>query len=86
MMQLIKVEVSPNTKIRDKVVPRVMLGTANIVVKAMIEAIAQHLVRNVPNVGERTILRLCAKVVQMKNETKAGLGLRKARRERSSMR
>ena len=86
MMQLIKVEVSPNTKIRDEVIPRVMLGTANIVVKAMIEAIAQHLVRNVPDVGERTILRLCAKVVQMTNETKADLGLRKARRERSSMR
>ena len=86
MMQLIEVEVSPNTKIRDEVIPRVMLGTANIVVKAMIEAIAQHLVRNVPNVGGRIILRLCAKVVQMTNETKAGLGPRKARRERSSMR
>ena len=86
MMQLIKVEVNPNTRIRDEVIPRVMLGTANIVVKAMIEAIAQHLVRSVPNVGERTILRLCVKVVQMTNETKTGLDLRKARRERSSMR
>ena len=86
MMQLTKVEVSPNTKIRDKVVPRVMLGTANIVVKAMIEAIAQHLERNVPNVEGKTILKWYAKVVQMTNETKAGLGQRKVKKERSSMR
>ena len=51
----------------------------------MIEAVAQHLVRSVPNVGKRTILKLCVKVVQVTNETKAGLGLRKARREKSSM-
>ena len=61
MMQLIEVEVNPNTRIRDVVIPRVMLGTANIVVKAMIEATAQHLVRNVPNVGERTILTAVSK-------------------------
>ena len=30
--------------------------------------------------GKRTILKLCVKVVQVTNETKAGLGLRKARR------
>ena len=86
MMQLTEVEVSPNTKIRVEVIPRVMLGTANIVVKAMIEAIAQHLVRNVPNVGEKIILKQCAKVVQMTNEIKAGLGQRKGKKERSSMR
>ena len=87
MMQLIEVEVNPNTRIRDEVSPRVMLGTANIVVKAMIEAIAQHLVRNAPNVAKRTISKLCAKaIVQVINMTKAGLGLRKARRAKSSMR
>ena len=52
----------------------------------MIEAVAQHLVRSVPNVGKRTILKLCVKaMVLMTNETKAGLGLRKARRAKSSM-
>ena len=86
MMQLIEVEVNPNTRIRDEVSPRVMLGTANTVVRAMIEAIAQHLVRSVPNVGKRTILKLCVKaMVLMTNEIKAGLGLRKARRAKSSM-
>ena len=55
-------------------------------VQATIEAVAQHLVRNVPNVGKRTILKLCVKaMVLMTNETKAGLGLRKARRAKSSM-
>ena len=54
-------------------------------VKATIKAVAQHLVRSVPNVGKRTILKLCVKVVQVTNETKAGLGLRKARRAKSSM-
>ena len=86
MMQLTEVKVNPNTKIRDEVIPKVILGTANIVVKAMIEAIAQHLVRNVPNVEEKTILKQYAKVVQMTNETKAGLGQRKGKKERSSMR
>ena len=86
MMQLTEVEVNPNTKIMDEVIPRVILGTANIVVKAMIEAIAQHLVRNVPNVEEKTILKWYEKVVQMTNETKAGLGQRKEKKERSSMR
>ena len=86
MMQLIKVEVNPNTRIRDEVSPRVMLGIANNVVRAMIKAITQHLVRSVPNVGKRTILKLCVKaMVLMTNETKAGLGLRKARRAKSSM-
>ena len=51
----------------------------------MIEAVAQHLVRSVPNVGKRTILKLCVKEVQATNETKAGLGLRKTRRAKSSM-
>ena len=51
----------------------------------MIEAVAQHLVRSVPNVVKRTILKLCVKVVQVTNETRAGLGLRKARRGKSSM-
>ena len=86
MMQLIKVEVNPNTRIRDEVSPRVMLGTTNTVVRAMIEAITQHLVRSVQNAGKRTILKLCVKaMVLMKNEIKAGLGLRKARRAKSSM-
>ena len=36
--------------------------------------------------GKRTILKLCVKVmVLMTNETKTGLGLRKARRAKSSM-
>ena len=53
----------------------------------MIEAVAQHLVRSVPNVGKRIILKLSVKaMVLMTNETKAGLGLRKARRVKSSMR
>ena len=86
MMQLIEVEVNPNKKIRDAVSPKALLGTANIVVKVMIEAVAQHLVRSVPNVGKRTILKLCVKArVLMTNKTKAGLGLRKARRAKSSM-
>ena len=86
MMQSFEVEVNPKTKIRDTVGPKALLGTANIVVKVMIEAVAQHLVRSVPNVGERTILKLCVKpMVLMTNETKAGLGLRKARRAKSSM-
>ena len=65
--------------------PKALLGTANIVVKTMIEVVAQHLVRNAPNVAKRTILKLCVKVVQVTNETKAGLGLRKVRRAKSSM-
>ena len=86
MMQSIEVEVNPNKRIRDEICPRGMLGTTNIVVRAMIEAVAQHLVRSVPNVGKRTILKLCVKaMVLMPNETKAGLGLRKARRAESSM-
>ena len=52
----------------------------------MIEAVAQHLVRSVPNVGKRTISKLCVKaMVLMTNKTKAGLGLRKARRAKSSI-
>ena len=87
MMQLIEVEVNPNTRIRDKVIPRVMLGIANIVVKAMIEVTAQHLVRNALNVVERIILKLCVKTGSNdKQDHKAGLGLRKARRAKSSMR
>ena len=36
--------------------------------------------------GKRTILKLCVKaMVLMTNETKAGLGLRKVRRAKSSM-
>ena len=53
----------------------------------MIKAVAQHLVRSVPNVEKRTILELCVKaMVLMTNETKAGLGPRKARKAKSSMR
>ena len=52
----------------------------------MIEAVAQHLVRSVPNVKKGTILELSVKaMVLMTNETKAGLGPRKARKGRSSM-
>ena len=52
----------------------------------MIKAVAQHLVRSVPNVGKRTISELSVKaMVLVINETKAGLGLRKARRAKSSM-
>ena len=48
----------------------------------MIEAIAQDLVKSVPNVGERITLKLCVKVVQ--NMTI--LGPRKdLKRARSSM-
>ena len=51
----------------------------------MIEAVAQHLVRSVPNVGKRTILKLCVKArVLMTYETKAGLGL-KVRKGKNSM-
>ena len=83
MMQLIEVEVNPNTRIRDKVVPRVMLGTANTVTRAMIKAIAQHLVKSVPNVAERITLKLCVKVVQ--NMTNPG-PRRDLKRAKSSMR
>ena len=84
---IIEVEVNPRTRIRDIVGPKAQLGTVNIVVKAMIEAAAQHLVRNALNVAERIISKLCVKaMVLMTNETKAGLGLRKARRAKSSMR
>ena len=87
MMQLIEVEISPNTRIRDEVGPRVILGTVNIVVKVMTKATVQYLVRNAPNVAKRTISKLCTKaMVQVINVTKAGLGLRKARRAKSSMR
>ena len=55
-------------------------------VKATIEAVAQHLVRSAPNVGKRTISELSVKaMVLVTNEIKAGLGLRKKRRARSSM-
>ena len=64
-----------------------MLGTANTVVRAMIEAIAQHLVRSVQNVGKRTILKLCVKaMVLITNEIKAGLGPRKAKSSMKLMR
>ena len=52
----------------------------------MIEAVVQHLVRSVPNVGKRTILELFAKaMVLVTNETKAGLGPRKERKGKISM-
>ena len=47
----------------------------------MIKAIAQHLVRSAPNVGKRTISELSVKaMVLVTNESKAGLGPRKARK------
>ena len=53
----------------------------------MIEATVQHLVKNVPNVAERTISSLYVRVVQMINETKVGLGPRRdLKRAKSSMR
>ena len=55
------VEASLRTKIRDVVSPKVQLGTVNIVVKAMIEAIAQNLVRSVPNVAERITFKAVRK-------------------------
>ena len=58
------VEVNPRVKIRDVVSPKAQLGIASIVGKAMIDAIAQHLVRSVPNVVERITLKLCVKLVQ----------------------
>ena len=52
----------------------------------MIKAVAQHLVRSVPNVGKRAISELSVKaMVLVINEIKAGLGPRKARRAKSSM-
>ena len=67
--------------------PKAQLETANIARKVMTEVVAQHLVRSGPNVGKRTISELSVKaMVQVINMTKAGLGLRKARRARSFMR
>ena len=66
--------------------PKVPLETASIVGKAMTEVIVQHLVKNAPNVVERTISSLYVKVVQMINETKVGLGLKSLKRAKSSMR
>ena len=71
---------SQEPKIRDVVSPKVPLETANIVEKAMTEVIVQHLVKNVPNVVERTISSLYVKVVQMINETKVGLGLKSTKK------
>ena len=52
----------------------------------MIKVVAQHLVRSVPTVGKRTILELSVKaMVLVINKTKAGLGPRKARKGKSSM-
>ena len=83
---IIGVEANPGTRIRDVVGPKVSLETASIVGKAMIEAV-QHLVKNVPNVAERTISSLYVRVVQMINETKVGLGPRRdLKRAKSSMR
>ena len=53
----------------------------------MIEAVAQHLVRSVPNVGKRTISDLSVKaMVLVIKKTKAGLGPRKGRSSMKSMR
>ena len=52
----------------------------------MIKVVAQHLVRSVPNVGKRTISELSVKAMALViNKTKTGLGPRKARKGRSSM-
>ena len=74
-------------KFRDMVGPKVTLETVSIVGEAMIEAVVQHLVKNVPNVEERTISSLYVRVVQMINVTQAAPGPRKARvaKEKNSM-
>ena len=83
----IGVEANPGTRIRDIVSPKVPLETVSIVGKAMIEAVVQHLVKNVPNVEERTISSLYVRVVQMIDVTQAAPGPRKARvaKEKNSM-
>ena len=83
----IGVEANPGIRIRDIVSPKVPLETVSIVGKAMIEAVFQHLVKNVPNVEERTISSLYVRVVQMINVTQATPGPRKARvaKEKNSM-
>ena len=83
----IGVEANPGTRIRDVVSPKVPLETVSTVGKAMIEAVVQHLVKNVPNVEERTISSLYVRVVQMINVTQATPGPRKARvaKEKNSM-
>ena len=83
----IGVEANPGTRIRDIVSPKVPLETVSIVGKAMIKAVIQHLVKNVPNVEERTISSLYVRVVQMINVTQATPGSRKARvtKEKNSM-
>ena len=75
----IGVEANPGTRIRGVVSPKVPLETVSIVGKAMIKAVVQHLVKNVPNVEERTISSLYVRVVQMINMTQAAPGPRKAR-------
>ena len=83
----IGVEANPGTRIRGVVSPKVPLETVSIMGKAMIEAAVQHLVKNVPNVEERTISSLYVRVVQMINMTQAAPGPRKARvvKEKNSM-
>ena len=52
----------------------------------MIKAVAQHLVRNAPNVPKGTISRLCVKtMVLMINETKPRSRPKKGKKGKSSM-
>ena len=65
---------------------KVQLGTVNIVGKAMTVVIAQHLVRNIPNVVERITLKLCVKVVQNVTNPGPRRGLKRAKSSMRSMR